>query len=168
VLGDDFYNWQRGMNENLFYIQTERTNYMEIQSPCSLTINKIMAKKILIIDDDKIFAKILKDGLTQGASKHEVSVAHDGEEGLEKVKQDRPDLIVLDMMMPRMSGIDFLKKLKLFNVTPAIPVVISSQLMDVEKISESVELGVKGYIVKSDFSLENIIKQIESILNKEH
>lgn len=127
-----------------------------------------MAKKILIIDDDKIFSKILKDGLTQGVNKHEVSVAHDGEEGLEKVKQDRPDLIVLDMMMPKIGGIEFLKKIKLFNITPQIPVIISSQLMDVEKISESVELGIKGYIVKSDFSLENIIKQIESILNKEH
>ncbi len=124
-------------------------------------------KKILIIDDDKIFSKILKDGLMQGVSKHEVSVAHDGEEGLEKVKQDRPDLIVLDMMMPKIGGIEFLKKIKLFNITPQIPVIISSQLMDVEKISESVELGVKGYIVKSDFSLDNIIKQIENILNKE-
>lgn len=124
-------------------------------------------KKILIIDDDKIFSKILKDGLTQGANKHEVSVAHDGEEGLEKVKQDRPDLIVLDMMMPKIGGIEFLKKIKLFNLTPQIPVIISSQLMDVEKISESVELGVKGYIVKSDFSLDNIIKQVEGILNKE-
>jgi CheY-like chemotaxis protein len=124
-------------------------------------------KKILIIDDDKIFSKILKDGLMQGASKHEVSVAHDGEEGLEKVKQNRPDLIVLDMMMPKIGGIEFLKKIKLFNIIPQIPVIISSQLMDVEKISESVELGVKGYIVKSDFSLDNIIKQIENILNKE-
>ncbi len=124
-------------------------------------------KKILIIDDDKIFSKILKDGLMQGVNKHEVSVAHDGEEGLEKVKQDRPDLIVLDMMMPKIGGIEFLKKIKLFNITPQIPVIISSQLMDVEKISESVELGVKGYIVKSDFSLDNIIKQIENILNKE-
>lgn len=126
-----------------------------------------MAKKILIIDDDKIFSKILKDGLTQGGHAHNVVVAHDGEEGLEKVKQEHPDLIVLDMMMPKIGGIDFLKKIKLFNINPQIPVIISSQLMDVEKISESVELGVKGYIVKSDFSLENIVKQVESILNKE-
>ncbi|MDO8572178.1 MAG: response regulator [bacterium] len=126
-----------------------------------------MAKKILIIDDDKIFSKILKDGLTKGGVKHEVTVAHDGEEGLEKVKQERPDLIILDMMMPKVGGIEFLKKMKLFNITPQIPVIVGSQLMDVEKISESVELGVKGYIVKSDFSLDNIIKQVENILNKE-
>jgi CheY-like chemotaxis protein len=125
-----------------------------------------MAKKILIIDDDKIFAKILKDGLTQGG-KYDVSVAHDGEEGLEKVKESHPDLIVLDVMMPKLGGIDFLKKLKVFNITPQIPVVISSQLMDVEKVSDAVSLGVKGYIVKSDFSLENIVKQVEGILNKE-
>lgn len=124
-------------------------------------------KKILIVDDDKIFAKILKDGLSQGG-KHEVVIAHDGEEGLEKVKQDHPDLIVLDMMMPKISGIEFLKKLKLFNIVPQIPVIISSQLMDVEKISESVELGIKGYVVKSDYSLDNIVKQIEGVLNKEY
>lgn len=130
-------------------------------------LQEIMAKKILIIDDDKIFSKILKDGLTKGSVKHEVTVAHDGEEGLEKVKQERPDLIILDMMMPKVGGIEFLKKMKLFNITPQIPVIVGSQLMDVEKISESVELGVKGYIVKSDFSLDNIIKQVENILNKE-
>lgn len=123
-------------------------------------------KKILIIDDDKIFSKILKDGLTQGG-KHEVTVAHDGEEGLEKVKESRPDLIVLDMMMPKVGGIDFLKKLKLFNITPQVPVLISSQLMDVEKVSDAVSLGIKGYIVKSDFSLDNIVKQVDSILDKE-
>lgn len=125
-----------------------------------------MAKKILIVDDDKIFAKILKDGLMSEAGKYEIVTAVDGEEGLTKAQEWHPDLIVLDMMMPKMSGIDFLKKLKLFNVTPAIPVVISSQLMDVEKISESVELGVKGYIVKSAFSLDNIVKQVENILSK--
>lgn len=125
-----------------------------------------MAKKILIVDDDKIFSKILKDGLMSETGKYEIVTAVNGEEGLEKAQEWHPDLIVLDMMMPKMSGIDFLKKLKLFNVTPAIPVVISSQLMDVEKISESVELGVKGYIVKSAFSLDNIVKQVENILSK--
>jgi len=125
-----------------------------------------MAKKILIVDDDKIFSKILKDGLMSEAGKYEIMTVPNGEEGLEKAQEWHPDLIVLDMMMPKMSGIDFLKKMKLFNVTPAIPVVISSQLMDVEKISESVELGVKGYIVKSAFSLDNIVKQVENILTK--
>lgn len=120
--------------------------------------------KILIIDDDKIFSKILKDSLIRCNKGYEIAVAADGEEGLESIKQKRPDLVILDMMMPKMDGVDFLKKLKLFNIVPPIPVIISSQIMDVEKISASVELGVKGYIVKSDYSLDGIIEQVERTL----
>ncbi len=125
-----------------------------------------MLKKILIIDDDKIFSKVLKDAFTSIADNdYIVVIAHDGEEGFEKAKEEKPDLIILDLMMPKVGGIDFLKKMKEHDGAISIPILISSQISDIEKISEGIELGIKGYIVKADYSLESIIKQVEDILN---
>lgn len=124
-----------------------------------------MAKKVLIIDDDKIFSKVLKDSLS--AKKGEecvVTIAYDGEEGLKKAREEKPDLIVSDLMMPKIDGIEFIKKIKLEGELSQIPVLVSTQMPDMGKISEATALGVKGYIVKSDFSLEDIVKQIDDIL----
>jgi len=124
-----------------------------------------MAKKILIIDDDKIFVKILRDGLMAGGGgKYEVITAFDGEEGFVTAANERPDLIMLDMMMPKVTGIEFLKKLRSVEWGKDTPVIIETQLSDLGKMSEGVELGVTGYIIKSDYSLDTILKQVEDVL----
>ena len=124
-----------------------------------------MIKKILIIDDDKIFAKILRDGLIAGGEgKYEVFTAFDGEEGFEIASKERPDLIMLDMMMPKVTGIEFLRKYRKEEFGKDTPVIVETQLSDLEKMSEGVELGVRGYIIKSDYSLETILRQVEDIL----
>ena len=124
-----------------------------------------MTKKILIIDDDKIFSKILRDGLLGGGDgKYEVVAAFDGEEGFTVASQERPDLIMLDMMMPKVTGIEFLRKLRQEEWGKETPVIVETQLTDLEKMSEGVELGVRGYIIKSDYSLETILRQVEDIL----
>lgn len=121
-------------------------------------------KKILIIDDDKIFSKVLKDALlSMRGERYEVTVVHDGDAGLSAIKEVSPDLIILDLVMPNVGGIEFLKTLRAQADTPP-PVIISSQLSDIEKISEGMALGIKGYIVKSDYSLDDIIKQVDEIL----
>ncbi len=124
-----------------------------------------MIKKILIIDDDKIFVKILRDWLSgaSGKGNYEVVTAFDGEEGFEAALREKPDLIMLDVMMPKMTGIEFLKKLRAEAWGAGIPVIVETQLSDLEKMSEGVELGVRGYIIKSDYSMEDILKQIEDI-----
>lgn len=124
-----------------------------------------MAKKILIIDDDKIFSKILRDGLVAGGQgKYEVSAAFDGEEGFEVALRENPDLIMLDLMMPKVTGIEFLKKLRGEEWGKDTPVIVETQLSDLEKMSEGMELGVRGYIIKSDYSLDTILRQVEDIL----
>lgn len=120
-------------------------------------------KKILIIDDDKIFAKILRDGLgSERKDVYEVTTVHDGEEGLAKIGELSPDLVVLDIMLPKITGIEILERLKEEGKTPNV--LMSTQVADLEKISRAVELGAKGYIIKSDYSLEHIIRQIDEIL----
>jgi len=121
-------------------------------------------KKILIIDDDKIFSKVLRDSLvSKSGGGYEIINAHDGKDGFEKAKKEHPDLIILDLMMPNIDGIGFLKKMKTQSELSSTPVLISSQFSDIEKISEGMELGIKGYIVKADYSLDSILGQINDI-----
>lgn len=126
-----------------------------------------MTKKILIIDDDKIFSKILRDGLVAGGQgKYEVVTAFDGEEGFESAMREKPDLIMLDLMMPKVTGIEFLKKLRAEEWGQDVPVIVETQLSDLEKMSEGVELGVRGYIIKSDYSIDAILRQVGDVFNQ--
>ena len=121
-------------------------------------------KKILIIDDDKIFSKILKDWLTsKRAGIYEIITAFDGKEGFEITSREKPDLILCDLVMPNVGGIDFLKKLRSEAWGKDIPVIVETQLSDLEKMSEGLELGIRGYIIKSDYSMEDILNQIEDV-----
>jgi CheY-like chemotaxis protein len=122
-------------------------------------------KKILLIDDDKIFLKIFRDTIEKNRSDvYEIEAVSGGREGLMKIRGNKPDLIVLDLKMPEMDGIEFLRELKKENFNPQIPVLISSNFSDVEKVSEGIELGVKGYVIKSDYNLDGIIQQIDHLL----
>lgn len=130
-------------------------------------------KKILIVDDDDdddaLFAKIISDTLPKG--KYKVAMAENGEEGLRKMESEKPDLILLDILMPKMDGIEFLKILQSRKPQNKgelpVPVIIISNLSNINKISEGVALGVQGYIVKSDESLQNISNNIEQIFQNE-
>lgn len=124
-----------------------------------------MVKKILIVDDDKILSKILRDGLVAGGQgKYEVFSAFDGEEGFEVALREKPDLIMTDLMMPKVTGIEFLKRLRAEDWGKDIPVIMETQLSDLENMSEGMDLGVKGYIIKSDYSLDTILRQVDDIL----
>ncbi|MCX6752375.1 MAG: response regulator [Candidatus Nomurabacteria bacterium] len=120
-------------------------------------------KKILIIDDDDVFVKTLTDSLPK--EKYAVVRAYNGEEGLEKIEKEKPDLMILDLIMPKMGGLDFLKALKKKQGPQNIPILISSQLSKMKDISEGVVLGmgvgVKGYVVKASESMDMIIKTID-------
>jgi CheY-like chemotaxis protein len=119
-------------------------------------------KKILVIDDEPIFPKMIREGID--TTKYEVLEAADGEEGLKKVEEIQPDLILLDIMMPKLDGMAFLKKLNEVHGKGVIPVVITSNLSTITKISEGLALGVRGYIIKSNESVQTIAHTIDSIL----
>ncbi|KKS96304.1 hypothetical protein A3B05_01360 [Candidatus Giovannonibacteria bacterium RIFCSPLOWO2_01_FULL_43_160] len=120
-------------------------------------------KKILIIDDDRDFSRLLIGLLSK---KYKIFAAYDGEEGLLKTNEIKPDLIILDLKMPKMNGIEFLKKIQTGNQTGElpIPILIVSNLDDTEKISEGIALGVRGYIIKSEENFLTIEQDIDRIL----
>ncbi len=124
-------------------------------------------QKILIVDDDRVLSKVIKDGiLSEKGNKYDVVVAFDGEEGLKVAREIFPALILLDMVMPKMGGIEFLEKLREDDRFVDTPIIIGTQISDIEQMSKAVALGVKGYIIKAEFSVENIVKQVEGVLAK--
>jgi two-component system chemotaxis response regulator CheY len=120
-------------------------------------------KKILIIDDDATFQKTM--GAKLKLLNYEVSEAFDGEDGLHKATEEKPDLILLDIKMPKLDGLSMLRRLRADKNVPEMPVLITSNLSAMDNISEGVTLGVRGYIIKSDETLDTIIKNVEAVLN---
>lgn len=124
-------------------------------------------KKILIIDDDEVFVKTLTDTLPK--DKYQVFHVSNGEEGLNEMFKISPDLIILDLLMPRMGGVEFLKAIE-GQGGNKIPILISSQLSKMEDISNAIvtgmEVGVKGYVIKADENLDKIAEEIEKVLKK--
>lgn len=112
-------------------------------------------KKILIIDDDLPFIASIK--ATLDPTEYTVQAAGNGAEGLKRIEESIPDLILLDMMMPVMDGITFLKEMNMKYGERKIPVIVTSNVSTIDKISEGVSLGVHGYFIKSDESLESIV-----------
>lgn len=124
-----------------------------------------MPKKILIVDDDKVFSKILKDAfLVGGQGKYVVTTAFDGEEGFVVAEREKPDIIMLDLMMPKIDGIGFLRRLRAEPWGVDLPVIMETGMDDFKKMSDGVELGVRGYIIKTDYSIEAVLRQVGDIL----
>ncbi len=121
-----------------------------------------MAKKILIIEDEEILADLLEKKLTQVG--YEVSVANDGIEGLDKVKESIPDLILLDIVMPRMGGFDVMRELQKNQDFSKIPIVIISNSGQPVELDLAQKLGAKDWLIKTDFDpqevLDKVVKQI--------
>lgn len=122
---------------------------------------------ILIIDDEPTFLDTFTPLLTKEG--YRVTTASGGEEGLKKIREDSPDLILLDIGMPGMDGMDFLRTLRTQRAEESkeIPVLILTNFTDMEKVSQGVEYGVRGYMVKVLEDLDGVAKRIRDVLIEE-
>ena len=119
--------------------------------------------KVLIVDDDQDFSQLLAFDLKKKG--YTVVSACNGEEGLEKVKLEKPDLIVLDIKMPKMDGYTFVRRLKKDDENKDIPVVV---LTSYEPMKDMFQLeGVKDYFVKS-VDMQGLMKAIDAYLKDEN
>jgi DNA-binding response OmpR family regulator len=124
-----------------------------------------MAKgKILVVDDEVYIVQILEFSLSR-IEGYEVITASDGEEALEKVQEGRPDLVVLDVMMPRMDGYEACKRLKAEEATKDIPVILLSAKGRAMDQNRGFEVGADDYITKP-FSPRKLIEKINTVLGK--
>ena len=120
--------------------------------------------KILVVEDEEILLTALSEELKQEG--FNVLGAKDGVEGVEKAVAEKPDLILLDLVMPRLDGIGALKQLKENTVTKDIPVVILTNLSDYDKISDALSFGAMDYLVKANYRLEELINKIKTVLER--
>jgi len=123
-----------------------------------------MAKKILIVEDDKILSELLEKKLKEAG--FEVALAFDGEEGLASLRAAKPDLVLLDIMMPLKNGMEVMEEMNKNPETSLakIPVIIISNSGQPVEIERVLELGAKDYLSKAEFNpqevIEKVIKQI--------
>jgi DNA-binding response OmpR family regulator len=118
--------------------------------------------KILIIEDDKFLATLISNRLKEEG--FETSIAEDGEKGLAQAKQQKPSLIILDLLLPGMDGFEVLEKLKKEKETQSIPVIILSNLGQKEEILKGLKLGAVDYLVKANLTPSEIINKIKLFL----
>jgi CheY-like chemotaxis protein len=124
-------------------------------------------KRILLVEDDRFLRRACQGGLKQRG--FNVLIAVDGEEGLRMAQTELPDLILLDMLMPKLSGLDVLRALRAEQRTRAIPVLILSNSSREQDIEEVHRLGVSGYLVKANLSLQDLGDQVGRLLEgKDH
>jgi len=118
--------------------------------------------KILIIEDDSLIAKVFSTRLERDG--HGVFTAEDGNSGLLLAKKEIPDVILLDLMMPKVSGLEVLGQLKKDPRTQKIPVLVYSNLGREEEISKAKTLGAAEFITKADSTPQQVVEKIESYL----
>ncbi|MFC1649316.1 response regulator [Patescibacteria group bacterium] len=120
---------------------------------------KSAGAKVLLVEDDPLIlkmyhAKFQNEGFN-------VVVSEDGVHGLQMVTEQKPDIILLDIMMPQMSGIDFLKKLRATEAGKKIPVLVLTNLSEKEEEQEATTLGIKEYLLKASLTPAEIVEKVK-------
>jgi CheY-like chemotaxis protein len=124
--------------------------------------HKTAAKKILIVEDEEI----LRDAYTKILSHEGYSVtnASDGKKALQKLKTESYDLILLDIVMPEMNGLEFLQQAKIMKINPQTKVIAFSNLSDHQKLEAMLKLGVSRNILKSSLSPKELASTVRALL----
>ena len=114
--------------------------------------------KILLIEDEEIMIELLERKLVQEG--YEVLVARDGEEGLRLMRENWPNLILLDIILPKMGGFDVLKEMERNPSLKKIPVIIISNSGQPVELSKAIRFGVKDWLIKTQFEPQELIDKI--------
>ena len=117
---------------------------------------------ILVIEDEKTLMRLIAGKLEKEGYK--VVMAFDGEDGFNKLKEKNPDLILLDIIMPKMNGYEVLSKMKEEGIS--IPVIIISNSGQPVEIEKTMEMGAVDYLIKTEFEPAEVVKKVKNYLNK--
>lgn len=119
-------------------------------------------KKVLIIEDDS-FLQGLEAGKLEREG-YQVITASSGEEAMKKINEPGIDVVLLDLILPNFDGFDILKKIRETESIKNVPVIVFSNLSEEKAVKKSQELGATDFMVKSNFTLDELIKHINSII----
>jgi len=121
-------------------------------------------KKILFIEDESVLHKTIGEVLTQQG--YEMISALDGEIGLRLAQTKKPDLILLDLILPKIDGFGVLKQLKEDEKTKGIPVIVLTNLEGMQDVERAIKMGASTYLVKSNYDLEEVVEKIKNAVDK--
>ncbi len=121
-------------------------------------------KKILFIEDESTLQKSLGDFLEKEGYK--MISALDGETGLQLARKKKPDVILLDLVLPRLHGFEVLKQLKTDAATKEIPVIVLTNLEEIDDVDKAIESGANAYLIKAHYSLEEVVEKIKKVLGE--
>ena len=120
--------------------------------------------RILLAEDDRFLRKAAAARLRQGG--FTVLAAVDGEEAVRIARAERPDLVLLDLIMPKIQGFEVLKALKEDPATASIPVIVLSNLGQERDVQQAMELGAVAYFIKAHLSLHELVQRVSEVLEK--
>jgi DNA-binding response OmpR family regulator len=120
-------------------------------------------QKVLLAEDDKFISRAYSDGLTRAG--FEVLLAVDGKVALEMAKKDKPNIILLDLIMPEVNGFEVLTELKKDDILKDVPVIILSNLGQETDIQKGRELGAIDYLIKANYSMTEVIAKIKKYIS---
>jgi len=128
------------------------------------TMENLTSKKILIVEDEPAYLKLLHSQLV--AQGYHVSIATNGLEGLKMATSVHPDLILLDLIMPKVDGLTMLASLRKFEWGQSTPVFVLTNVNESSNISDAMNYKVSKYIIKSEMKLENLLENIKVFLQR--
>lgn len=125
-----------------------------------------MAKKILLIEDEEIMVNLLERKLTKEG--YEVLVARDGEEGLKKIKEmvPKPDLVLLDIIMPKMNGFEVMEKMNEDEELKKVPIIVISNSGQPVELDKAKKMGAKDWLIKTEFDPKTVIEKVQKQIGK--
>ncbi|HCA67341.1 MAG: hypothetical protein A2249_01080 [Candidatus Jacksonbacteria bacterium RIFOXYA2_FULL_44_7] len=119
--------------------------------------------KILLVEDDRFLSKMYVDKMSREDG-FEVEAVELGEEALKRIEKFSPDLILLDIILPDINGVQVLKRIRSNEKTAGIPVLMLTNLNEKDYINEALSLGAKGYLIKAHFTPNEVVDKVRHIL----
>ena len=119
-------------------------------------------KKLVIVEDEIALQDALKKVFT--AEGYEVAQAFDGEEGVAVIKEKKPDIVLLDLILPKKHGFEVLEEMKKSDDTKNIPVLVLTNLEESTEVMKAIEMGARGYLIKANYALKVVLAKVRDIL----
>lgn len=123
-----------------------------------------MAKKLLLIEDEQLMVDLLERKLTQEG--YEISVAENGIEGLEKMRESKPDLVLLDIVMPKMGGFGVMEEMVKDEDLKKIPIIVISNSGQPVELDRAKRLGARDWLIKTEFDPQEVVDKVVNQIGK--
>jgi DNA-binding response OmpR family regulator len=119
-------------------------------------------KKILVVEDDTVLQKTVADFLELEGFL--MVTASNGEDGISQAKSENPDLILLDVILPKKDGFEVIEALKADEATKKIPIILLTNLGSLNDVEKALKMGANNYLVKADYKMEEVAKKVKEVL----